>query len=57
MGPAIIALTVVALLVAVAILSIVRDRKQGKSSCGGNCASCKLCHGAKNGACQSGETK
>lgn len=24
--------------------SMIRDRKAGKSSCGGNCAHCKGCH-------------
>ena len=25
------------------IRSLIRDRKQGKSSCGGNCAHCGMC--------------
>ena len=40
---------VVALVVALLIRSLVRDRKAGKSPCGGNCASC----GAGGGTCGS----
>ena len=29
------------------IHSMIRDKKQGKSSCGGNCAHCKMCAGCK----------
>ena len=43
------------LAVAGIILSMVKDKKQGKSSCGGNCAHCKKCaaagkQGGKNAA-------
>ena len=43
------------LAVAGIILSMVKDKKQGKSSCGGNCAHCKMCasackQGGKNAA-------
>ena len=31
------------LMVAGIIASLIRDKKQGKSSCGGNCAHCKGC--------------
>ena len=34
------------LAVAGIILSMVKDKKQGKSSCGGNCAHCKMCAAA-----------
>ncbi|MBR3557148.1 MAG: FeoB-associated Cys-rich membrane protein [Oscillospiraceae bacterium] len=34
----------VLLLAARAAYVLRRDRKQGKSSCGGNCASCGACH-------------
>ena len=36
-------LAVVGLAVALAIRSMVRDRRAGKSACGGNCASCGAC--------------
>ena len=36
-------LTVLGLAVALAIRSMVRDRRAGKSACGGNCASCGAC--------------
>lgn len=29
--------------VALIVRSMLRDKKQGKSSCGGNCASCSAC--------------
>ena len=31
------------LIVAGIILSMIRDKKQGRSACGGNCAHCKGC--------------
>ncbi|MBR2185742.1 MAG: FeoB-associated Cys-rich membrane protein [Lachnospiraceae bacterium] len=31
------------LMVAGIIRTIIRDKKQGRSSCGGNCAHCKMC--------------
>lgn len=34
------------LIVALCIFSIVRDKKRGKSSCGGSCAGCKMCGGS-----------
>lgn len=37
-------LTVVALI----IRSMMRDKKQGKSSCGGNCAGCAACGACHN---------
>ena len=33
----------IALIVALLIRGMVRDRKAGKRSCGGNCASCGAC--------------
>lgn len=39
----------VAALVALAVISMIRDKKAGKSSCGCNCANCALagkCHSA-----------
>ncbi len=34
----------VCILIAAAAYILRRDKKQGKSSCGGNCASCGACH-------------
>ena len=31
------------LIVALAIHSLVKDKRQGRSSCGGSCAHCKMC--------------
>ena len=39
-------IAVILLVVALCIRSLVNDRKAGRSSCGGNCASCgACCHG------------
>ncbi len=41
---------VVLAVVALAVFVLVRDKKQGKSSCGGNCGCCPMsgsCHGNK----------
>ena len=32
-----------AVAVAWILFTIIKDKKQGKSSCGGNCAHCKMC--------------
>ena len=32
-----------ALIVTGIVISLVKDKKQGKSTCGGNCAHCKMC--------------
>ncbi len=37
---------VLVLIVALAVFSIVRDKKKGKSCCGGSCGGCSM-----NGAC------
>ena len=42
-----ILIAVLTLIVALLIRSMVRDRKAGKRSCGGNCASCGACGGCK----------
>ena len=34
--------------VALIIRSMMRDKKQGKSSCGGNCAGCAACSSCHN---------
>ena len=42
MGTVIVALVLLAV-VGLIIYSMVKDKKQGKHSCGGNCASCSGC--------------
>lgn len=37
------------LLVAGIIASLIRDKKRGISSCGGNCAHCKMCAACRRG--------
>ena len=45
-------IAVIALVVSLLIRSMIRDRRAGKSSCGGNCASCGACGGcASCGKC------
>lgn len=39
----IIILALIALAVFLVIRSLIRDRKAGRSSCGGNCSSCGVC--------------
>ena len=34
---------VLIVLVAMIIQTMIRDKKMGKSTCGGSCASCKMC--------------
>ena len=42
---------VVSLILVLAVVLIIRtminDKKQGKSSCGGNCANCRMCASGK----------
>ena len=40
-------------LVTVIIRTMIRDKKMGKSTCGGSCASCKMCAACR----QSGKIK
>lgn len=47
----IVVLAVVVLVVGLVIRSMIRDKKAGKSACGGNCGSCAGCAGC--GVCQS----
>lgn len=49
----IVLLLAVALVVALLIMSLVRDKKAGKSPCGGNCAKCGACGGSCS-TCRSG---
>ena len=48
----IILTAVIVLIVGLLIFVMVRDKKAGKSSCGGNCASCASCGGCH--ACRRG---
>ncbi len=41
----IVLIAAVALLVAFLLRGMIRDRKAGKRSCGGNCAACGACKG------------
>jgi len=47
----IVVFAAVILVVGLVIRSMIRDKKAGKSSCGGNCGSCAGCAGCS--ACQS----
>jgi hypothetical protein len=47
LGTIIISL-ILAFIVAGVIVVLVKDKKQGKSTCGGNCAHCKMCAGCKS---------
>ena len=42
LGTILISIVLVVLIVLI-IRSMIRDKKMGKSTCGGNCASCKMC--------------
>ncbi|MBR5349583.1 MAG: FeoB-associated Cys-rich membrane protein [Lachnospiraceae bacterium] len=37
------------MIVAGIVLSLIKDKKQGKSSCGGNCAHCQMCAACRQG--------
>ncbi len=41
-------IAVIVLVVALLIRGMIRDRKAGKSSCGGSCASCGACGGCSS---------
>ena len=41
----IVLIAVLALIVSLLIRGMIRDKKAGKSSCGGSCASCGVCSG------------
>ena len=48
MLPTIIALVIIGGIAALAVFSIVRDKKKGKCSCGNSCSACSMkgaCHG------------
>lgn len=40
----VVVLGVVILMVCLAVRSIYKDKKSGKSQCGGDCSRCKGCH-------------
>ena len=44
----IVVVAIVVLLLALDIRKLVRDRKSGKRSCGGNCAGCAGCSGCSH---------
>lgn len=44
----IIVSVVLILIVTGIIIVMIRDKKQGKSTCGGNCAHCKMCAGCNS---------
>lgn len=49
LGTILITVVLVTILAAI-VVKLVRDKRKGKSSCGGNCAHCALggsCHGVK----------
>ena len=51
MGTIVVSLILIAVVSGI-IYGIIKDKKQGRSSCGGNCAHCKMCtacHSARNG--------
>ncbi len=45
----IVLVAVLVLIVTLLIRGMIRDKKAGKSSCGGNCASCGACSGCPKG--------
>lgn len=53
MGNIIVTLILVAIVAAI-IVNLVRNKRKGKSSCGGNCAHCASC---KGGSCQTEQTE
>ena len=46
LGTILISIVLIAL-VTVIIRSMIRDKKMGKSTCGGSCASCKMCEACR----------
>ncbi|MBO4266756.1 MAG: FeoB-associated Cys-rich membrane protein [Lachnospiraceae bacterium] len=49
LGTIIISIIMIAL-VTVIIRTMIRDKKMGKSACGGSCASCKMCAACRRAA-------
>ena len=51
MWKTVLVVAIIIALIALAVFSIVRDKKKGKCSCGNSCASCAMngaCHTKKN---------
>ena len=48
LGTILITLALV-LIVTCIVLKLIKDKKHGKSSCGGNCAHCNMCAGHSSG--------
>ena len=48
MGTLFVALLLIAIITRISI-SLIRDKKRGKSSCGGSCGSCAGCAGCRGG--------
>lgn len=46
----ILVLAIVLLIAGLALKTVIRDKRNGKSSCGGNCAACGACHACKSHA-------
>ena len=46
LGTLLISMLLILMVVGI-IISMINDKKQGKSSCGGNCANCRLCTACK----------
>ncbi|MCR5269263.1 MAG: FeoB-associated Cys-rich membrane protein [Lachnospiraceae bacterium] len=44
-------------IVAVIISRLIKDKKQGKSSCGGNCAHCRMCESCRGGRNMAGSNR
>ena len=44
----IVLILAVAALLGLIVRGMIRDRKAGRSSCGGSCADCGACHGCGN---------
>ncbi|MBO4560168.1 MAG: FeoB-associated Cys-rich membrane protein [Lachnospiraceae bacterium] len=46
-----ILVTILLILIVTGIIrSMIKDKKQGKSTCGGNCAHCKMCTACRQAA-------
>ncbi len=52
--PTVIVFAVVCILLALAIWYLIKERKQGRLSCGGNCGGCNGCTACHGGSCGCG---
>lgn len=55
--PTVIIALILVLIVGLIIFNMAKDKKQGKSSCGGNCSCCGLCGGGRGSAAKNAEQK